>query len=521
MIKAQSLPLIPPSQESQQTPSNNLETEAISPDASDPIDPNAPLIKHIVIEGTERVDPATVLNYLEIEAGDAYIVRKVNDAIKNLYATGLFSDVNIVFENETNKIIVKIVENSIINRIAFEGNEAIEDNILESEISLKPRRVFTRTEVQNAVKRILDLYRRKGRFAAKAVPKIIKKEQNRVDLVFEIEDGPVTRIEKINFIGNSFFSDSALKGAISSQENYWYRFLSDADRYDPDRLSFDKELLRNLYLKNGFIDFRVISAVAELTEDLSSFTLTFTLNEGQRFRFGDIGIISRIPDIKTQPLFEHITADEDDWYDISLIDESILNLIGEAGNLGYPFVTVNLDVNRDDATQKADIDFILEESQRAYVERINIIGNLRTVDEVIRRELVIGEGDPFNAELLRKSKQNVESLGYFSEVDLTTKPGSAEDRSIVDIDVTEQSTGELSLGVGVSSTDGTLIQTSLSERNLLGRGKILSVTATLARRRQDYNISYTEPWFADRPVSAGVDVFHTRRDLQRSSSFDQ
>ncbi len=515
---AQTVPLVAPTQNNQTTLPDIIQPD--TPKVDEVIDLNAPIIESITIEGAERIDPATVLNYFGLEAGELYSRSKVNKAVQDLFSTGLFSDIQTNFDDQ-NKLNVEIVENPVINRIAFEGNEAIDDDILESEINLRPRRVFTRPDVQAAIKRILELYRRKGRYSAKVIPKTIKKEQNRIDLVFEISDGPVTTIDSINFINNGFFSDDDLKDTISSKEDRWYRFLTDTDRYDPDRLSFDKQLLRKHYLQNGFIDFRVVSAVAELKEDLSGFSLTFTLAEGERYTFGQINVKSHIPEIDSQAMLDVVVTEEGEWYDIDSIDDSSLNIIQETGNLGYAFIDVDPQIERNDEQKIADVDFIIKEGQQSYIERIDVVGNVRTVDDVIRREIQLAEGDAFNADILRKSRENIQNLGFFSKVEMNSTQGSTDDRTSLEVDVEEQSTGALSLGVGVSSSDGPLGRVSLSESNLFGEAKHLGVAASISKNRQEYDLSYTQPWIADRPIDGGFDLFHITRDLQSSSSFDQ
>ncbi|MEM7072544.1 MAG: outer membrane protein assembly factor BamA, partial [Pseudomonadota bacterium] len=363
LAEAQNVPLVPP-------------TQPIQPDQPSPLDdddpgPDAPVISSIIIEGNQRIDPETVLSYMATETGDRYSEVRLNQAIKDLFATGLFADVAISFDG--GEMLVKVTENPVINRIAFEGNDVISDELLESELTLlRPRRVFTRAEIQSAVRRLLDLYRRQGRYAAKVEPKIIRQEQNRIDVVFEINEGPVTTIQNIYFVGNRFFSDSALKGIVRSKEDRWYRFLVDTDRYDPDRISFDRELLRRHYLKNGFIDFRISSAVAELMEDLSGFNITFTIEEGERFKFGDISLQSDIPNVDTDALNEDVLVEEGEWYNIDLIDDSSVALTRSMGNLGYAFVNIEPNIGRDDVAKTIDIQFLIREGRRAYIERIDI-----------------------------------------------------------------------------------------------------------------------------------------------------
>ncbi|MCK5274769.1 MAG: outer membrane protein assembly factor BamA [Alphaproteobacteria bacterium] len=493
------------------------ETPAVEPPpAGVPTVPGA-ILEGVVVQGNQRVEPETIVSYMSIRQGDAFGVNDINESLKRLFATGLFADVAI--RREGNFLIVRVVENPIINRIAFEGNLRVKDEVLEQEVQLRPRVVYTRTRVQSDVKRILDVYRRSGRFGATVEPKIILLKQNRVDLVFEIAEGPLTEIKRVSFIGNRRYSDRTLKGEIFTRESAWYRFFSPADTYDPDQLAFDQESLRRFYLKNGYADFRVLSAVAELTPDKDAFFITFTIEEGERYKFGKLDVVSKIPDIEPEPLKDLITVDEGDWYNAGELENSILELTTEVGNQGYAFVDVRPNVRRDRESSTIAITFEIQEGPRVFVERIDIGGNVRTLDQVIRREFRVIEGDAFNAAKLNRSRQRIRNLGFFSRVDVTNEPGSAPDKTVVKVDVAEQSTGELGLGAGFSTTEGVLANLVLRERNLLGKGQDLRATITVSQIRQQFDIGFTEPYFLDRNLKAGIDLFHTTSDNSDFSSF--
>ena len=493
------------------------ETPAVGPPPTGvPTVPGA-ILEGVVVQGNQRVEPETIVSYMSIRQGDAFGVNDINESLKRLFATGLFADVAI--RREGNFLIVRVVENPIINRIAFEGNLRVKDEVLEQEVQLRPRVVYTRTRVQSDVKRILDVYRRSGRFGATVEPKIILLKQNRVDLVFEIAEGPLTEIKRVSFIGNRRYSDRTLKGEIFTRESAWYRFFSPADTYDPDQLAFDQESLRRFYLKNGYADFRVLSAVAELTPDKDAFFITFTIEEGERYKFGKLDVVSKIPDIEPEPLKDLITVDEGDWYNAGELENSILELTTEVGNQGYAFVDVRPNVRRDRESSTIAITFEIQEGPRVFVERIDIGGNVRTLDQVIRREFRVIEGDAFNAAKLNRSRQRIRNLGFFSRVDVTNEPGSAPDKTVVKVDVAEQSTGELGLGAGFSTTEGVLANLVLRERNLLGKGQDLRATITVSQIRQQFDIGFTEPYFLDRNLKAGIDLFHTTSDNSDFSSF--
>jgi outer membrane protein insertion porin family len=476
-------------------------------------------IREIRIEGIERVEPETVRSYLVIQPGDPFDNERIDRSLKALFATGLFADVSI--RREGDGLVVKVLENPIINRIAFEGNRKLSDTQLTSEVQLKPRVVFTRTKVQADVKRILDLYRRNGRFAATVDAKLIKLPQNRVDLVFEINEGASTGIKSINFIGARRFSVSRLKEVISTRESRWYRFFSSDDIYDPDRLTYDRELLRKFYLSEGYADFRVVSAVAELSPARDGFYITFTIEEGARYKFGKVDLVNQLKDVQPQTLKSLLTTKTGARYDADEVENSINKLTDALGERGFAFVDIQPKVTRHADTRTIDLVYEVKEGPRVYVERINITGNIRTLDKVIRREFRLVEGDAFNSAKMRRSQQRIRNLGFFKKVDVTNDPGSAPDKTVINVAVEEQSTGEFSVGVGFSTTDGPLADISIRERNLLGRGQDLRLGTTIALRVRQLDFSFTEPYFLDRNMAAGVDLFALTRNQQSESQFDQ
>lgn len=477
------------------------------------------VVKEIRVNGVQRVEPATVLTYLDLRAGEAANEEDINRALKNLFATGLFADVSLRRDGDV--LFVDVIENPVINQIAFEGNKRIEDNELQAEISLRPRQVFTRPRVQNDVSRIYEVYRRSGRFAANIEPKVIRLDQNRVNLVFEIDEGDVTKIEGIRFVGNKTFDDDQLRSELSSKEDRWYRFMSSDDQYDPDRMQYDQELLRRFYTKEGYADFRVVSAVAELDPDRDGFYLTFTVEEGPRYRIGQVAIDSALRGFDGNALRDNVQVLPGQWYNSEAVQETVDSMTDALGDMQYAFVSVRPDLERNIAAQTVDVSFFVDESPRVFVERIDVHGNVRTIDKVIRRELLLVEGDPFNRSKLSRSEQRIRNLGFFEDVVIQTLPGSAPDRTVIDIAVTEQSTGEISIGAGFSTQDGPLADLRLRERNLLGKGQDLLFATTVAGERTEFDVSFTEPYFLDRDLSAGLDVFHITRDLQDESSYDQ
>ncbi|MCB1782889.1 MAG: outer membrane protein assembly factor BamA [Alphaproteobacteria bacterium] len=476
-------------------------------------------IKKIQVNGAQRVEASTVLSYMDLKSGDQINSEKADQALKSLFATGLFADVKLNYQDGT--LNVNVIENPLINKIAFEGNDKIKDEELLSEIQLRPRQVFTRTKVQSDVSRLYQIYRRQGRFSVNIEPKVIELDQNRVNLVFEIQEGDVTKVESIRFVGNRHYSDDKLRSAISTKESAWYRFLSSDDRYDPDRLSYDQELLRNFYLSQGYADFQILSADAELSDDRKGFFITFTLEEGNRYKVSGTEVVSHIRNLEGNTLNKEVKLEEGDWYNADKVRESVTKITDALGDLQYAFVDVQPDIQRDRENKLVKVVFTINETPRVFVERININGNVRTLDKVVRREMMLAEGDPFNRSRLARSEKNIKDLDYFENVDVNVKPGSAPDRTVVDVDVAEKSTGELSVGAGFSTSDGPLADLRIREKNLLGKGQDLLFATTVAGRKTEFNVSFTEPYFLNRDLSAGVDLFHMTRDLQNESSYDQ
>ncbi len=476
-------------------------------------------IEAIRVEGTQRIEAATVRSYMRVNPGDPFDPVRLDDSLKNLFATGLFADVRL--ERDGNTLVVVVSENPIVNRIAFEGNQRIDDETLQQEIELRPRVVFTRTKVQSDANRILEIYRRSGRFAATVEPKVIQLEQNRVDLAFEINEGPLTSIRAINFIGNREFSDSTLRDEVTTVEASFWNFFTTADTYDPDRLTFDRELLRRFYLNEGYADFRVVSVVAELTPDQQDFIVTFTVEEGPRYKFGKIGLETGLRNLDPEVLRSEVTTEEGDWYDASEVDKTIEVLTDSVGDLGYAFVDIRPRVQRDRENLTIDIVYDIQEGPKVFVERIDIEGNTRTLDRVIRREFRLVEGDAFNTSKMRRSRQRVQNLGFFKTVTVENEPGSAPDRTVVKVEVEEQSTGDVTFGAGFSSADGPIGNIGVRERNLLGRGQDLRVGFTLAGEATELDFSFTEPYFLDRNLAAGVDLYRTTNDRSDESSFEE
>jgi outer membrane protein insertion porin family len=467
-------------------------------------------IEFIRVEGTQRVEDETVMAYMLVREGLKDAADLVDQSVKTLFSSGLFADVTI--RRQDKGLIVSVVENPIVNRVSFEGNSAITDDNLGKEGILSARQIYTRAKVQDDVERQIELYRRSGRFAVRIEPKVIQLPQNRVDLVFEISEGPTTGISAINFLGNRVFSDDELRDVILTRESRWWRIFSASDNYDPDRVAYDGELLRQHYLSKGYADFAVIATNAELTRNGESFFVSFVVEEGQKYNFGVARISTSLDTLDIIELEEQITHQAGEQYDQRALDKTVDALTKVVGESGFAFANIRPRPRTNSEAAKIDIEYVIKEGPRVYVERVNVNGNTRTKDDVIRREIRLVEGDAFNKVLLSRSERGVRGLNFFSDVQVTETPGTEDDKTIIDVDVREMPTGELSFGVGYSSAEDFTTQLSVSERNFLGRGQSLRVNVGLSNQVQRYTIGFTEPYFLGRDVSAGFSVFNTQTD---------
>lgn len=475
------------------------------------------VIKSIRVVGNQRVEANTVGSYLLIAPGDRYSEERIDLSVKTLFATGLFADVRI--DPNGGDLIIRVVENPIINRVILEGNKALKDDKITDELEAAPRSIFTRSRVQADVQRVIDLYSQSGRFAATVVPKVVQQPQNRVDLIFEITEGPVTGVQRINFIGNTEFSDRRLRKQLATKESVWYKFFSSNDNYDPNRLEFDREQIRTFYTDRGFADFRVISAVAELVPNQKDFYITFTVDEGEEYTWGDVSVETELETLDESVLEAIVPIKSGKIYKSSEVEDAIDTLTFAAGASGYAFVDIQPEIKRNRETKTVDLVFNLVEGPRVYIERIDIVGNTTTLDYVIRRELELVEGDAFNRILLDRSRNRVRALRFFEDVEITETQGASPDRAIVEVKVTEQPTGELSFSAGFSSADAFLVDLSITQRNLRGRGQLLRFVIRASSNRQEIDLRFTEPRFLNRNLAAGIELFNVTNDFFDEAGF--
>ena len=471
---------------------------------------NTGTIERIIVNGNQRIEDRTVLSYILVEPGSSFDANRIDLSLKSLFATGLFADAK--FDRVGNQLVITLVENPIVSRVMIEGNKAMAEDKIREEIQIAPRGVFTAARMQADVQRIMELYRQSGRFAAKVTPEYVPLDQNRVDVIFSITEGPVSGVRAINFLGNEEYSDNRLRKEIVTRQSRWWQFFSSNDNYDPGRMEYDRDLLRQFYQNKGYYDFRVESAVAELTPDQKDFYITYTIDEGEIYRFGEVNVETELEKLNTDALRASLSAKSGDLFRGDTIEQSIDGLTYVAGIGGYAFIDVRPEISADMETKTVNVTFHVNEGPRVYINRINIVGNTQTLDRVIRRELRINEGDAFNRVLLDRSRNRVRALGYFKDVEVTELPTADPDQIDVDLKVTEQPTGEMSFSAGFSSSESFLVDVSVAQRNVLGRGQSASARVSTSALQRILDLQFTEPRFLDRNMSAGLGAFATRLD---------
>ncbi|CAA9509908.1 MAG: Outer membrane protein assembly factor YaeT [uncultured Sphingomonas sp.] len=467
-------------------------------------------IRSISVRGAERLEPETVRAYANLNPGQPYDAEVLDQAIKDLYATELFADAQIEGA-DTGNLVIAVRENPVINRIVLEGNKRLKEDKILPEIKLAPRQIFTRSKVRADVERIIELYKRQGRFGARVEPKTVQLDQNRVDLVFEISEGALSKVRAINIIGNEQYGDDRLRKEMYTRESGGLLgFLKSNDTYDPDRLAADQQKLRAFYLTQGYADFRVVSALAELTPDRRDFVITYVVEEGPRYKFGEVKSESELRDLKTETIDSVVGIKSGDWFNAKAIEDSVTRLSEVAGALGYAFSDIEPEYNRNAETRTMDITFKVAETPRVYIERIDVNGNTVTRDKVIRREFRLNEGDAFNAIRLKRSQDRIQSLGFFQENLEIKQTQLAPDRVALSVDVEEKATGQLSLSAGYSSLESFIISLAVEQSNFRGMGQVLSAGANYSRYSKSVNLGFTEPYFLDRQILFGGEVY--RRD---------
>ena len=494
--------------------------------ASETVPPAAPVaapvertIRSVTVRGNQRLEPETIRAYANLSPGLPYTAETLDQALKDLYATQLFADVTIQ-GGETGDLVIAVRENPVINRIILEGNKRLKDDKILPEIKLAPRQIFTRPAARADVDRILELYRRQGRFAARVEPKIVQLDQNRVDVVFEIHEGDLAKVRAINIIGNKAFAAGRLrKEMFTRQAGGPLGFLKSNDTYDPDRLAADQQKLRAFYLTQGYADFRVVQALAELTPDRRDFVITYVVEEGPRYKFGKIEAESQLRDFPASTIRQGLKLHSGDWFNAKAVEDAVTDLNEKAGELGYAFADISPAYNRDAEHRLMNVTIKVGDTPRVYVERIDITGNTTTRDKVIRREFRLNEGDAFNALKVKRSQDRIQSLGFFGDkFEIKQSEGSAPDRVVLSAPVEEKPTGQLSVSGGYSSLEKFVVQLAVSQNNFMGKGQQLDASINWSYYSKAAQVGFVDPYFLDKPILVGAQLF--RQDYNSFNTID-
>ena len=478
----------------------------------------AALAQNVTVRGNQRVDEDTIRSAFALQPGETLSDEKIRRGERDLLSTGQFRDVRAA--RAGNGVAVTVVENAVVNRVTFEGNSKVKTDILTGEVQTKSRGPFSRAQVDSDVERIREIYRRSGRGDAKIEAKVTDAPNGRTDVAFVIVEGDKTGVSTIDFVGNKAFSGYRLRNVMTTTESNFLSFLKTSDIYDPERLASDLELIRRYYLKNGYADFRVVDTDVHLDSEKKGYVITITLDEGDQYSVGAVNVESRIPDVDVGRLKSSVRSSTGDVYNAEAVERSVEEINKQVAARGYAFAQVRPRGDRDPVAKQIGLSFVVEQGPRVYVERINIRGNTRTRDYVIRREFDLGEGDAYNRILVDKAERRLKSLGYFKTVKVTNEPGSAPDRIIINVEVEDQPTGAFQIGGGYSTADGVLGDLSITEKNFLGRGQYAKLGFSLGQRTQGVEFSFTEPYFLDQRIAAGFDIFSKYQDNTKVSRFE-
>ena len=459
----------------------------------------------VSVQGNKRVDSETIGGYFT-----GTDQASINKGVKDLYATGLFSDVRV--SRVGDRVVITVTENNVINRVAFEGNSAVKTETLTTEVQSKSRGPYSKAMVDADIERIKDVYRRSGRAAASVSARTVDLPNGKLDVVFTIDEGGKTGIKAINFVGDQVYSPGKLRELMETTEMNYLSFFKTSDVYDPDKIASDLERIRRFYLKNGYADFHVVGSDAQFDPEQGGYIVTITVEEGVQYTVAAVNVDSHLPDIDGASLLPLVRLSPGEIYNGDMVEKSVDALTKEVGKHGYPFTQVRPRGDRDPATRTVTIAFVLEEGPRVYIERIDVRGNTRTRDYVIRREFEIGEGDAYNRVYIDRAERRLNNLGYFKKVKITNEPGSTPDRVIVVVDVEDQPTGSLSLSGGYSTSDGFIADVSVTETNFMGRGQYVKLGVSEGQYSRGVNFSFTEPYFLGNRIAAGFDLYAKQSD---------
>ena len=475
-------------------------------------------IDNVIVRGNERIEQGTVLSYLPIQARTTVTGEQIGNAYTALFQSGLFAEGTRVTVQGTN-LVVEVVENPIINRVLFEGEDALKEDKLRDEVSVRPRGVFTRNRVQQDVQRIIELYRRSGRISATVTPKIVELPQKRIDLIFEIDEGPKSGVLDVNFIGNKQYSDNNLRDVVVTSRSIFYKFFSSNDNYDPDRIEYDEQKLRDFYRNHGYYDFRVLSSIAELKPARNAFLINYTIDEGRQYHFGKVSVKTELKRLDGSVLQRLLPIASGDLFSDEKITAATDALQYAAGSVGFAFVDIRPEYTPNPETGKVDVVLNVSEGPRVYIERVDVVGNTRTLDKVIRRELTVAEGDAYNRQLVEQSRYKIRALSFFDDVTIDDQPGSAPDKTDLRVTVKEKATGELAFSAGYSSIDKLVLDASVTESNFRGRGQNLRAIISVGFLRQQIDFSFTEPRWRGTNNYAGFDLYSYRYDYVTQAGY--
>ena len=471
----------------------------------------------IQVDGNRRVDAETIQSYFKPGPGGRLDQAQIDDGLKALIETGLFQDVRI--SQSGGRLLVTVVENPVIGRVAFEGNKKVKDEQLSAEVQSKPRGTLSRPMVQSDAQRIAEIYRRSGRYDVRVNPQIIEQPNNRVDLVFEVTEGQKTGVRSVEFVGNNAYSSYRLKDIIKTHESNLLSFLGGGDVYDPDRVEADRDLIRRFYLKHGFADVQVVAALTEYDPERKGFLVTFKIEEGQQYRVDAVNFESSIPSFDGNSLRSYSRVSVGSLYNAEALEKSVEEMQIEASRRGYAFAIVRPRGDRNFEAHTVTITYAIDEGPRTYIERINVRGNTRTRDYVIRREFDISEGDAYNRALVDRAERRLKNLDFFKAVKIATEPGSSSDRVVLNVDLEEKSTGDFSVSGGYSTSDGALAEVSISERNFLGRGLYAKAAVTYGQYSRGASLSFVDPYLLDYRVALGLDLFYKQQLSTSTTSY--
>jgi outer membrane protein insertion porin family len=478
----------------------------------------AAVVSSVEVIGNQRVDADAIRSYVSIKPGKKFSSTDIDEAVKALFGRGLFSDVEI--NQVGSRLVIKVSEYQIVNQVLFQGNKKLKDNAIAAAIQLKQRGTFSKATLDSDIEAVKAAYRRIGRDDAAVMTQIMDLGDNRVNVVFNINEGDRTQIAAINFVGNTAYSSRRLSDVVTTRRTSYLSFLLRDDVYDEDKLRADEELLRRFYYSHGYADFQVISADGELDENTNKYTVTIRVREGERYTFGDVSVESTIPDVDSKALESVVETHKGDIYNAKDVEDTIIALTENVASAGYPFAQVTPRGDRNFDNHTISVAYTIDQGTKAYIERMEIRGNTSTRDYVVRREFDVSEGDAFNQVLIQRAKRRLEALGYFEKVDIAAEPGSEPDQVVVVVNLIEKSSGEFSIGggYGTGSSSGLTLEGSITERNFLGRGQFIKLSASGGSSSQDYSLSFTEPYFLGRRIAAGFDIYKQTREYDHYDS---